>query len=38
MNGKNLKGALIASAVCAMFATAAHAVRPPQDTTRPVAR
>jgi len=25
MNGKNLKGALIASAVCAMFATAAHA-------------
>ena len=25
MNGRNLKGALIASAVCAMFATAAHA-------------
>jgi uncharacterized membrane protein len=25
MSGRNLKGALIASAVCAMFATAAHA-------------
>ena len=25
MNGRNLKGALIASAVCAMVATAAHA-------------
>ena len=39
MNGKNVKGALVASAVCAMFATAAHAVRTrPRATTRPVAR
>ena len=36
MNGKNLKGALIASAVCAMFATAAGLVVPRSGLVRSV--